>query len=47
MFDSEEEFPHYYLCPAVPNYVFTYVVRNEANDITDLVSFKLVNKTDM
>ena len=28
VFNSEEEIAHYYLCPAVPNYVFTYVVEN-------------------
>ena len=43
VFNSEEEFAHHLLCPAVPNYVFTYVVENEANNITDLVSFRLVN----
>ena len=45
--NSEEEFVHYYLCPTVPNFVHTYVVENDVNDITDLVSFKLVNKTNM
>ena len=47
VFNSEEEFAHYYLCPTVPNYVYTYVVENEANNITDLVSFKLVSKAHM
>ena len=42
VFDSEEEFTHKFLCPTVPNSVFTYVVENEIGNITDLVSFKLV-----
>ena len=42
VFNSEKEFAHEFLCPAVPNYVFTYVVENEANNITDLVSFRFV-----
>ena len=42
VFNSEEEFAHAFLCPAVPNHVFTYVVENEANNITDLVSFRCV-----
>ena len=44
MFDSEEEFVHYYLCPTIPNYAYTYVVENDVNNITDLVSFRLVYK---
>ena len=47
VFTSEEEFVHYYLCPTVPNYVYTYVVENDVNNITDLVTFRLVNKTYM
>ena len=47
VFNSEEEVAHEFLCPFVPKYVFTYVVENEANNITDLVGFKLMNKTDM
>ena len=42
VFNSEEEFAHDFLCPILPNYVFTYVVENEANNITDLVSLKFV-----
>ena len=41
VFTSEEEFSHYFLCPAVPNFVFTYVVENETNNITDVVSYHL------
>ena len=47
VFNSEEEFVHYYLCPTMPNYVYTYVVENDGNNITDLVSFTLVNKTNI
>ena len=39
---NSEEVVHYLLRPAVPNYVYTYVVENEANNITDLVRFRLV-----
>ena len=38
VFTSEEEFSHLFLCPAVPNYVFTYVVENESK-VTDFVSY--------
>ena len=47
VFNSEEEFVHYYLCPTVPNFVYTYVVENDVNNITDLVSFRLLNKAHM
>ena len=48
VFNSEEEFVHYYLCPTnMPNDVYTYVVENDVNNITDLVSFRLVSKTIM
>ena len=47
VFDSEEEFAHTFLCPTGPSnkhmYVVTYIVENETNNITDLVSFKLTN----
>ena len=39
---NSEEIAYEFLCPAVPNYVYTYVVENETNYITDLVSFKFV-----
>ena len=42
VFNSEEEFAHEFLSPIVPNYLFTYVVENETNNITDLVSFRVV-----
>ena len=41
VFNSEEEFAYEFLCPILPNYVFTYVVENAAN-ITDLVSFRFI-----
>ena len=47
VFNSEEEFVHYYLCPTMSNYVYTYIVENDVNNITDLVSFRLINKTNM
>jgi len=45
VFTSEEEFSHHFLCPSVPNHVFTYVVENQ-NNITELVSYKLVMYDD-
>ena len=45
VFNSEEEFTHKFLCPTIPNSVFTYVVENETNNITDLVSFRLQSKS--
>ena len=47
VFDSEEEFSYYFLCPMAPNCVFTYIVENEANNITDLISFKLKDVPNM
>ena len=41
VFHSEEEFSHKFLCPTIQNFVFTYIVENETNNITDLVSFML------
>ena len=41
-FTSKEEFSYWFLCPAVPNYVLTYVVENET-DITELVRCTLDN----
>ena len=38
---SSEEFSHHFLSPAVPNYVFTFVVKNEVNKITDLLTYTL------
>ena len=47
IFNSEEEFAYHFLCPTEPNYVFTYIVENETNNITDLISFKLKAISDM
>ena len=43
VFTSEEEFSHHFLSSAVSNYVFTYVVENEMNKITDLLTYTLDN----
>ena len=41
VFTSEEEFSHCYLCPAMPNFMYSYIV--ESNDsITDLVSYRVL-----
>jgi len=42
IFISKEEFSHHFLCPAVPNFVFTFIVENETNDITDLVRCEML-----
>ena len=47
VFNSEEEFAHNFLCSILPNYVYTYVVEDEVKNITDLVSFTLVDKKFM
>ena len=47
IFNSEEELLHELLYLAVPNVKFTYIVTSETNDITDLVTFRLVNKMSM
>ena len=41
IFNSQEEFLHEFLCPTISNFVHTYVVENETNNITDLISFRL------
>ena len=40
---TSEEFSHHFLSPAIPNNVFTYVVENDSNNITDLVRLVLTN----
>ena len=47
VFNSEKEFSHAFLCPILPNSVFTYVVENEINNITDLVNFKLLTQPSL
>ena len=44
VFSSEEEFTHHFICPAVQDYAFTYVVEKEKNKITDLISYHLITK---
>ena len=46
VFTSEEEFSHHFLCPAVPNYAFAYVVESETNGISDLVAYHLCSEED-
>ena len=41
VFSSEDEFAYQFLHPTTPYYAFTYIVGNETDDITDLISFKL------
>ena len=47
VFDNEEELAYNLLCLILPNYVYTYIVENEIDNITDLVSFKSINKMHM
>ena len=43
IFQSEEEFSHWFLCPSIPDYVTTYVVEDPVTgDITDMFSFRLI-----
>jgi len=44
LFTTEEEVAHHFICPAVPNYVCTYVVQKDENTITDLVSYHQIIK---
>ena len=44
IFQGEEEFSHWFLCPSIPDYVTTYVVEDPVTgDITDMFSFKAVS----
>ena len=47
VFNSEVEFAYEFLCPILPNVLFTYVVENEANNITDLVSFRFITTSHL
>ena len=47
VFNSEEELHYQLLCPVVPSLMFTYLVPNEIDDISDLVAIRLVDKTTM
>ena len=42
VFQSEEEFSYYFMCPMIENYMRTYVVEDPVTgDITDVAGFKL------
>ena len=46
IFQSEEEFSHWFLCPSIPDFVITYVVEDPVTgDITDMFSFRVVSST--
>ena len=46
IFQSEEEFSHWFLCPSIPDYVTTYVVEDPVTgDITDMFSFRITPST--
>ena len=41
IFQSDEEFSHWFLCPSLPDHVTTYVVEDPVSgDITDMFSFR-------
>ena len=40
VFQSEEEFSHYFMCPVIENYMHAYVVEDPVTgDITDVAGF--------
>ena len=42
VFQSEEEFAYYFMCPVIENYMHAYVVEDPVTgDITDVAGFKL------
>jgi len=42
LLQTEEEFSHHFLCPAMPGYIITYIVEDPiTHDITDLFAFLL------
>ena len=42
VFQNEEEFSHYFMCPVIENYMHTYVVEDPVTgDITDMAGFSL------
>ena len=44
VFQSEEEFSHWFLCPSIPDHVTTYVVEDPVSgNITDMFSFRCVH----
>ena len=47
VFQSEEEFSHYFMCPMIENYMHTYVVEDPVtSDITDVAGFRLEQSLD-
>ena len=47
VFQSEEEFSHYFMCPVIENYIHTYVVEDPVTgDITDVACFNLEQSLD-
>ena len=47
VFQTEEEFSHYFFRLSVSNYIITYVVEDSiTGNITDMFSFKLINSKD-
>ena len=47
VFQSEEEFSYYFMCPVIKNYVQAYVVEDPVTgDITDVAGFKLERGMD-
>ena len=47
VFQSEEEFSHYFMCPMIENYMHTYVVEDPVTgDITDVAGFRLEQTLD-
>ena len=47
VFQSEEEFSHYFMCPVIENYIQAYVVEDPVTgDITDVAGFSLERSLD-
>ena len=47
VFQSEEEFAYYFMCPVIENYMHAYVVEDPVTgDITDVAGFKLEQSMD-
>ena len=47
VFQSEEEFYHYFMCPMIENYMQAYVVEDPVTgDITDVAGFSLERSLD-
>ena len=47
VFQSEEEFSHYFMCPVIGNYRHTYVVEDPVTgDVTDVAGFSLERSLD-